>query len=154
MPPRYFSDRTLMNMNLDCNKKSVIVKEYSVDGGVIQVFENYLVTIFDEGTTLKLEQVYQLIGISEIHFRDLNFGIISYRKNSIAIDPTTYTYLRSIENLRAFAIVSRREIDMHNYGVEKMFFKKNMQYFIELDNAVAWVKRCLKTVKPKNLKGF
>ncbi|MBU2945254.1 STAS/SEC14 domain-containing protein [Zobellia uliginosa] len=125
-------------------KKTIIVREYQLDVGKIQVYENYMVSLFDEGATLTLERVYQIIGISEIHFRDRNFGYISLRKNSYAVDPTIYTYLRQLDNLKALAIVSVKEIDMHNFKIEKLFYKKPMKFFIEFDNAAAWVKRRVK----------
>ncbi|CAM4262578.1 STAS/SEC14 domain-containing protein [Zobellia laminariae] len=125
-------------------KKTIIVREYQLDVGKIQVYENYMVSLFDEGATLTLERVYQIIGISEIHFRDKNFGYISLRKNSYAVDPTIYTYLRQLDNLKALAIVSVKEIDMHNFKIEKLFYKKPMKFFIEFDNAVTWVKRRVK----------
>ena len=122
-------------------KKIIIVKEYNLDIGTVQVFENHMVAIFDEGATLTLERAYQIIGISEIHFRDKNFGIISLRKNSYAIDPTIYTYLRELKNLKAFAVVSVKEVDMHNFKIEKLFYKKPMKFYIDYNNALAWVKR-------------
>lgn len=125
-------------------KKTIIVREYQLDIGKVQVYDNYMVAIFDEGITLTLERVYQIIGISEIHFREKNFGYISLRKNSYAVDPTIYTYLRELENLKAFAIVSIKEMDMHNFKIEKLFFKKPMKFFIEFNNALAWVKRRVK----------
>lgn len=128
-------------MKIGPAKKTVVVREYHLDVGKIQVFENHMVTIFDEGATLTLERAYQIIGISEIHFRDKNFGIISLRTNSFAIDPVVYTYLRELENLKAYAIVSSKEVDMHNFNIEKMFYKKPMKFFIEQKNALDWVKR-------------
>lgn len=125
-------------------KNPIVVKEYSLDIGTVQVYDNYIVATFDEGATVTLERAYQIIGISEIHFRDKKFGYISLRKNSYAIDPIIYTYLRGLENLKAFAIVSKKEIDMHNFKIEKMFYKKNMEFFIEFDNAVSWIKKRLK----------
>ena len=122
-------------------KKTVIVREYQLEIGKVQVYENYMVSIFEEGATLTLERAYQIIGISEIHFRDRNFGYISLRKHSYAIDPTIYSYLRELENLKAFAIVSVKEMDMHNFKIEKLFYKKPMKFFIEFNNALAWVKQ-------------
>ncbi len=132
-------------MKLGQNKKTIIVKEYQLDIGTIQVYDNYMVAVFEEGATLTLERAYQIIGISEIHFRDKDFGIISLRKNSYAIDPTIYSYLRELDNLKAFAIVSVKEIDMHNFKIEKLFYKKPMKFYIEFDNALAWIKRKVKT---------
>lgn len=131
-------------MKIGPPKKTVVVREYHLDIGVVQVFDNYMVSIFDEGATLTLERAYQIIGISEIHFRDKNFGVISLRKNSYAIDPTIYNYLRELKNLKAFAVVSVKEIDMHNFKIEKLFYKKPMKFYIDYDNALAWVKRRVK----------
>lgn len=130
-----------MRMNYGPAKRTVIVREYLLDVGTIQVYEDHMVAIFDEGATLTLERAYQLIGISEIHFRNRNFGIISLRKYAMAIDPLVYTYLRELENLKAFAIVSSKEVDMHNFAIEKMFYKKAMKFFIDFRNAITWVRK-------------
>ena len=84
-------------MSVGSRKKTIIVREYNLEIGVVQVYENYMVAIFEEGATLTLERTYQIIGISEIHFRDKPFGFISLRKHSYAIDPTVYTYLRELD---------------------------------------------------------
>ncbi|MET1260498.1 MAG: STAS/SEC14 domain-containing protein [Flavobacteriaceae bacterium] len=134
-------------MKIGFNKKAIVVKEYQLDIGLIQVFDNYMVATFEEGATITLERAYQIIGISEIHFRQKEFGYISLRKNSYAVDPIIYTYIRGLENLKAFAIVSKKEIDMHNFKIEKLFYKRNMEFFIEYENAVAWIKKRLKRRK-------
>lgn len=134
-------------MNVGSQKKTIIVREYNLGIGIVQVYENYMVAILEEGATLTLERTYQIIGISEIHFRDKPFGYISLRKHSYAIDPTVYTYLRELENMKAFAIVSVKEIDMHNFKIEKLFYKKPMKFFIEYDNALSWVKKRVKSAK-------
>lgn len=128
-------------------KKTVVVREYHLDIGKVQVFDKYMVGIFNEGATVTLERAYQIIGIAEIHFKNRNFGFISLRKNSYALDPIIYTYVRQIENLKAFAIVSVKQMDMHNFKIEKMFFKKPMKFFIDYNNAVTWVKRRVKNSK-------
>ncbi|HKL91309.1 MAG TPA: hypothetical protein VJ880_09020 [Allomuricauda sp.] len=137
-------------MKITSNKKTIVVREYQLEVGTVQVFDDYMVASFDEGATITLERTYQIIGISEIHFRDKNFGYISLRKNSYAVDPTVYNYLRGLGNLKAFAIVSKKEIDMHNFNIEKMFYKKPMEFFIEFDNALDWVQKRLKIKKGRN----
>ncbi|QWX84736.1 STAS/SEC14 domain-containing protein [Cellulophaga sp. HaHaR_3_176] len=131
-------------MKIEQSKNKTVVQEYHLETGVIQVYDDYMVAIFDEGATLTLENAFQIIGISEIHFRIKKFGYISLRKNSYAIDPTVYGYLREIENLKAFAIVSVKEIDMHNFKIEKLFYKNPMKFFIQYENALAWVKKRVK----------
>ncbi len=131
-------------MNVGKQKKTVVIKEYQLEVGTVTVYDNYMVSSFEEGSTLTLERAYQILGIAEIHFRNKNFGFISHRQNSYAVDPTVYTYLRSLDNLKAFAIVSVKEIDMHNFKIEKLFYKKPMKFFIQYDNALTWVKRRVK----------
>ncbi len=128
-------------MSFEPAKKTVIVREYLLDVGKIQVYDNYMVSIFEEGATLTLERVYQIIGISEIHFRDRNFGFISHRINSYAIDPTVYTYLRQLDNLKAYAVVSNKEVDMHNFHIEKLFYKKPMKFFVDYQKGLEWVRK-------------
>ncbi|MBO0592588.1 STAS/SEC14 domain-containing protein [Cellulophaga sp. E16_2] len=131
-------------MSIEQSKKKIIVQEYHLETGTIQVYDDYMVATFDEGATITLERAYQMIGIAEIHFREKNFGYISLRKNSYALDPNVYSYIREIENLKAFAVVSVKEIDMHNFKIEKLFYKNSMKFFIEFDNALAWIKRRVK----------
>lgn len=137
-------------MKFASTKKAIVVREYQLDIGNVQVFNNYMVATFEEGATMTLERAYQIIGISEIHFRDKDFGYISLRKNSYAVDPTIYNYLRGMKNLKAFAIVSKKEIDMHNFKIEKLFYKGSMEFFIEFDNALAWIKKKLNRNKKKD----
>lgn len=134
-------------MKIGGAKKAVVVREYHLDIGKVQVFKKYMVGIFNEGATITLERAYQIIGIAEIHFRDKEFGFISLRKNSYALDPIIYTYVRELDNLKAFAVVSVKEMDMHNFKIEKLFYKKPMKFFIDYNNAVTWVKKRVRTSK-------
>ena len=88
-------------MRIEQSKNKIVVREYHLETGIVQVYDDYMVAIFEEGATLSLERAYQIIGIAEIHFREKNFGYISLRKNSYAIDPTVYSYIREIENLKS-----------------------------------------------------
>ena len=138
-------------MKANTVRYSVVKKEYILEIGKVLIYENYMVAIFNTGVTMTLEKIYQMIGISEVHFRNKNFGYISIRKNSYAIDPTVYTYLKGLKNLKAFAIVSAKEIDMHNFKIEKMFYNKAMKLFIDYYSALSWVqKRLSKKNKTKN----
>lgn len=131
-------------------RKPVVIKEYQLDIGKVQVFDNYMVSVFNEGTTVTLEKAYQLLGIAEIHFREKDFGYISFRKNSYALDPMLYNYVKELDNLKAMAIVSVKEIDMHNFKIEKMFFDKPMEFFIEYENALKWLKKTIKSATKKS----
>lgn len=122
------------------DKGENVLKEYMLDGGLVRVYQDYMVCMLDEGSTLNLDIVAPVVGISEVHFRNRPFGLISYRKNSHAVDPIIYSYLRELGNLRAIAIVSRKDIDMHNFDIERLFYKRNIEFFIEYENAIEWVR--------------
>lgn len=122
------------------------LKEYALDGGQVWVYPEYLVSLLEEGGTLNLDFVASLVGISEVHFRERPFAYISYRKHSHAVDPTVYSYLRELKNLRAIAVVSRKDIDMHNFDIERLFYKKNIAFFIEYENAVSWVRTRIRQI--------
>lgn len=132
-------------MNNGQSKNGLIVKEYILESGLVKVYNDYVISIFNEGTTITLERLLQLLRIMEIHYQDKNFGYISIRKNSYAIDPMIYSYLRELDSLKAFAIVSVKEIDMYNFNIEKLFYKKPMKFFIDQENALTWVKRRIRS---------
>jgi len=132
-------------MNSGQSKNGLVVKEYMLESGLVKVYNDYVISIFNEGTTITLERLLQLLRIMEIHYENKNFGYISIRKNSYAIDPMIYSYLRELDCLKAFAIVSVKEIDMYNFNIEKLFYKKPMKFFIDQENALTWVKRRIKS---------
>lgn len=121
-----------------------VIKIYELEIGSVCVYDNYMIAQLNEGITLTLERVFELIGISEVHFRGRNFAYITIRNNSYAVDPTVYTHLQSLANLKAIAIVSKKDIDKQNFKIEKHFYGNNtMQLFKELEDALIWVKSML-----------
>ncbi|SHJ73250.1 hypothetical protein SAMN04487911_13310 [Arenibacter nanhaiticus] len=132
-------------MNSGQSKNGLVVKEYMLESGLVKVYNDYVISIFNEGTTITLERLLQLLRIMEIQYENKNFGYISIRKNSYAIDPMIYSYLRELDCLKAFAIVSVKEIDMYNFNIEKLFYKKPMKFFIDQENALTWVKRRIRS---------
>ncbi|NER11887.1 STAS/SEC14 domain-containing protein [Leptobacterium flavescens] len=100
-----------------------------------------MVAQLNEGITLTLERSLELIGISEVHFRNTDFAYITVRRNSYAVDPTIYTHIKELKHLKAFAIVSQKKMDKHNFKIEKHFFGNNkpMGIFNEFDNALEWI---------------
>lgn len=102
-----------------------------------------MVAQLNEGITLNIETVQEIILIAKKHFPTQPFAYITIRKNSYAVDPMLYLKVFEIENLKAIAIVSSKFIDNHNVKIEKHFFNKPMNIFKTLPEAVAWVKTYL-----------
>ncbi|WP_340198855.1 STAS/SEC14 domain-containing protein [Ascidiimonas sp. W6] len=120
------------------------IKCYKLEIGEVWVYEDFMVSKLNEGIVVTLERIFELIGISEVHFRDRNFAYITIRDNSYSIDPTIYIHIKNLSNLKAFAIVSVKAADKHNFKIEKHFFEsKPMRLFNRKEDAIAWVKKHL-----------
>jgi hypothetical protein len=92
-----------------------------------------------EGITVKPEYNNDLIAIADKYFKDRPFGYVTHRINSYAVDPATYVQTSKIDNLVAFAVVSKNSINISNMELEKIFLKKPFEIFDEMDEAIDWV---------------
>ncbi|QLE00019.1 STAS/SEC14 domain-containing protein [Galbibacter sp. BG1] len=116
-----------------------LIKSYTLDFGNIEIYPTFAIGIVNDGIDLSLEDISELATIAEIHFRDREFGYISLRKNSYAINPALYNYIKELNNLKAIAIVSDKEIFKHNFKIEKYFYGKEMALYKSLDEAIDWM---------------
>lgn len=114
------------------------IKKYTLQIGKVEVYKTYLIAQLNEGITLNLESVGELLLISNKHFPKDPFAYITIRKNSYAVDPMMYLKIFEIENLKAIAIVSDKFLDNHNIKIEKHFFNKPMNIFKTLPEAITW----------------
>jgi len=106
----------------------------------VEVYENYIVVVMFEGISLTPEKNDVLIGIATKYFNNSNFGYITNRIHSYSVDPSIYFETSKIENLVAFAVVSSKQINITNSKLEKIFYKNPFQHFIELEDAISWIK--------------
>ncbi len=109
------------------------------DIGQIQIFENYVVAIMNEGITVEPRYNDILAQIAHDYFGNRPFGYITHRKNSYAVNPMVYLKTSTIENLVAFAVVSKDGIRVSNIEVEKRFLKQPLRHFEKLADAEAWI---------------
>lgn len=119
------------------------LKKYTLQIGKIEVYTNYMLAQLNEGITLNIESVSEILLIANKHFPKESFAYITIRKNSYAVDPMMYLKVFEIKNLKAIAIVSNKFIDNHNVKIEKHFFNKPMNIFKTLPEAVTWIKTYL-----------
>ena len=119
------------------------LKKYTLQIGEVEVYGDYMLAQLNEGITLNIETVEEIILIALNHFPKEPFAYITIRKNSYAVDPMMYLKVFEIENLKAIAIVSDKFIDNHNVKIEKHFFNKPMSIFKTTTEAVAWAQSYL-----------
>lgn len=107
--------------------------------GIMDIYSNYVIMVMNEGETVIPEYNDELVKVSETYFKNKPFAYITHRKYSYAVDPQIYIETSKIENLVAFAVVSKEQLTISNTEVEKLFMKKPVQVFDTLGNAIDWV---------------
>ncbi|MCF6307781.1 MAG: hypothetical protein L3J09_07480 [Flavobacteriaceae bacterium] len=107
----------------------------------IEVYNDYIIAIMNEGISLTPDKNDVLLGISSKYFKNKDFGYITHRINSYSVDPRIYTETSKIENLVSFAVVSNNKLALSNAQIEKLFYKKPFKQFINLEDAISWIKK-------------
>ena len=121
----------------------MLAKEIKLDFGSAYVHENILIAKLDEGILFDVESNQKLLDLGAEIFHGKNYGYISHRVNSYAVDPMVYFESANVSNLKAIAVVSDNEITRRNADeVEKKFYKDNNCFgvFQTLEEAVEWIK--------------
>ncbi len=116
-----------------------MIKSLIYDFGEIDVFKNFVIAIFKEGVTVQPEYNKHLEEIASKYFANRPFGYITYRINSYAVNPMVYLETSEIKNLVGFAVVSEDEQKLINTKIEKLFLKKPLKAFKNLDDAKDWI---------------
>ncbi|APG59625.1 hypothetical protein [Christiangramia salexigens] len=121
-------------------------KEVQLTFGKISIHDNFLVAKFNEGVLFNLENNRQLLNLANETFNGGNFGYISNRENSYAVDPMVYRESASITNLKAIAVVCNNDLTKRNaVEVERKFYKNDSSFkvFDNLEEAITWVKQMI-----------
>jgi hypothetical protein len=115
--------------------------------GSIYLFDDYIITEFNEGVDVNFENFREVTEIINIHFGSKPFGFIANRLNSYSIDLSDSTKFNSnLPNLKAYAVVVYNSITERVFEIENHFFKYKREVFKDLENATEWVE---KTLHPK-----
>ncbi|WP_158850899.1 hypothetical protein [Algibacter sp. L1A34] len=106
--------------------------------GFIHIYENFVVSIIDEGETVTKDSNNILEEIASKYFKSRSFVYIAHRLNSYAVDPAVYKKTSLIKNLVGFAVVSKNRVALSNAEIEKLFLNKPFESFTNLDEAINW----------------
>ena len=121
----------------------MLSKEIKLEFGSAYVHDNILIAKLNEGILFNVESNQKLLDLASELFKENEYGYISHRVNSYAVDPMVYFESANTRNLKAIAVVSENEITRRNAEeVEKKFYKNNnsFQVFQTLEEAVQWIK--------------
>ena len=106
----------------------------------IEIYDYHMITIVNEGETIKAEHNQVLEDIARDVYKGKPFYYITHRKYSYAVDPTVYKETSKIDNLKAFVVVTNEKIGSAFTKVEEIFLDKPLKVFDNLELALAWVK--------------
>lgn len=109
----------------------------------MQIYDNYLVVVMNEGVTVTPDHNQVLLNVSDTYFNNRNFVYITNRIHSYSVNPSIYFETSKIKNLLGFAVVSKDYKAKTNAEVEKLFFEKPFEIFSTLEIAVDWANSLL-----------
>ncbi len=121
------------------------IVEYVLETAKVVLYQNIVVVVGTEGTHVTYEKVTNVLRIvKEIYGTDIPFVYISNRIHSYSIDPLAYyEAIKLFPNLKAYAIVSHNKRSRTLAVLEKLFMKKSIRVFDELEKAFEWAEQMI-----------
>jgi len=125
--------------------KPTPIAEHNLDMGRFVFYPNFVVGEFNEGVYATFETAIVPIQLAlEIYGNDKPVVYISHRLHSYAVDPVGYKEVYDLfPNFEGFAIVAtnkRRRMLAH---LERLFIKKPIRVFNNLDSAMLWAEEII-----------
>ncbi len=121
-----------------------MIASYEFEFCQVQVYEDYVISIMNEGVVVSPEFIIKMSFIAKKHFKNKDFLYISHRVNSYALNPLAYFKVNEISNLIALAVVSKDPKQKMQSSLEKTFFEKEFRQFDTLKEALEWKDEIIK----------
>ncbi len=115
-----------------------MVKHYDLGFTKVEVYNNYIVNTIAEGFLVMPRHNSILLDFVKEHFSNKDFIYVSNRINSYSVNPTVYYETKKIQNLIGIAVVSINPRQKLLCEMEGSFYKKNMEYFKKMHEALLW----------------
>lgn len=125
-------------MLLKTKIKPILEETFSV--GRFFFYPNYIVGEFNEGVHVTKKNSAEPIRMAqELYGTDIPLVYISHRLHSYSMDPIGYQEVSQMfPNFKGFAIVSENRYRRMLAKLEKLFIKKPIAVFYDLDTAFEW----------------
>ncbi|MGF1559003.1 MAG: hypothetical protein ACFCUL_07940 [Flavobacteriaceae bacterium] len=116
------------------------VAEHTLDSGRFVFYPNISVAEVHEGMHITFEKIADILMVAQdVYGKTTPFVYISNRINSYSIDPLGYyEAIKLFPNLKAYAIVSENKNRQTLALLEKLFIKKPIHIFSDLESAFKW----------------
>lgn len=120
------------------------MKVVRYDFGEFLIYENYVMSIINNGAVFGKEQYEILLAVFKKYFKDRPFRYISNRIYPYAIDPIIYLDNSGLDDLFAIAIVSDNCATVErSYKLESFFYKGHFKHYDNLNEAQSWISTLL-----------
>ncbi|CAM3403928.1 hypothetical protein [Zobellia roscoffensis] len=128
-------------MKASTSIKHELLAEHDFGFAKFWFYPNFLVGEFAEGADVsKIQSLGPIRVLKRYYGKSTPFIYISHRKNSYSMDPMGYKDIVDMfPNLMGMAIVSQNKYRRMIATLERMFIKKPIAVFHELDEAYDWV---------------
>ncbi len=110
--------------------------------GKVSFVDNILIAELKEGVLFDVESNRVLLELGKKTFKDQNYGYISNRVNSYAVNPMVYLESAKAPTLKAIAVVTTDDVCKQNAFLEKQFYKESNSFgiFATLEEAIEWIR--------------
>ncbi len=141
----YLSKGIYLTMEIIPSTRQKIIVEHNLEVGKFLFYNNIMVSEFYEGVHVTKENAAEVILITQQIYGDYKpFVYISHRLNSYSMDTMGYKEVAEMfPNFKGFAIVSQNKYRRMLASLEKLFIKKPIGVFDNMDSAFFWAEKLL-----------
>ncbi len=131
-------------MKVSLQKQTPIV-EHDLKIGKFTFYSNIIIAEFKEGVYVNFEDAVYAIQVAlEIFGTEQPVVYISHRKNSYSMNPASYKeVIDFFPNFAGFAVVTKNKRRRMLAYLERIFIKKPIRVFEEMDDAMLWAKEII-----------
>lgn len=124
-----------------------LIAEYTFEVGYFRYYPNIIIGEFNEGVHVTKENAAEPIKFAkELCGTEKPLVYISNRRHSYSMDPTGYKEVtKMFPNFKGFAIVSDNRYRRMLANLEKLFIKRPIGVFYEMEKAFEWAETLLLT---------
>lgn len=135
------------------DKKQNLITTLETEIGRFEYYQNYIVGKINEGVHVTYEAAAEPLQVgAQIFGYGKDFIYISDRTNSYSIEPTGYyDASKMFPNFKGLAIVAKNKRRRMLANLERLFMKRPIKVFENLEDAFTWANELLQKEKSKLL---
>lgn len=125
---------------LETVSEKEIKNVHSLKAGPVYVFDNFLVSEFNEGALIDYNCFIELYTLLDIYSsNNKNYGYISHRKNTYAVKAADFLKVQKVVAKKyPVAVVTYNKEAVKMFEFEKQLYKCDASLFNSLDKAMTW----------------